>query len=36
MEREYMRSRTIRRVFRDYHRTEVGMYNYDGCFDAAS
>jgi virginiamycin A acetyltransferase len=32
----YMRSRTIRRIFRDYHQIEIGMYSYGGCFDAAA
>ncbi|MBN1508508.1 MAG: CatB-related O-acetyltransferase [Sedimentisphaerales bacterium] len=32
----YARSRTIRRIFRDYHQIEVGMYSYGGCFDASA
>lgn len=29
-----MISNTLRRIFRDYHGIEVGLYSYGGCFDA--
>jgi len=28
-----MYSVTLRRIYRDYHHIEVGMYSYGGCFD---
>jgi len=28
-------SATIRRIYSDYHRIEIGMYSYGGCFDAS-
>ena len=28
-----MLSHTLRRVFREYHNIEIGMYSYGGCFD---
>lgn len=27
------RSKTLRRIFGDYHNIEIGMYSYGGCFD---
>lgn len=27
-------SATIRKIFRDYHRIDIGMYSYGGCFSA--
>lgn len=29
-----MLSKTLRRIFRDYHDVEVGLYSYGGCFDS--
>lgn len=29
-----MLSKTLRRIFRDYHGIEVGLYSYGGCFDS--
>lgn len=34
LERGQMLSPTLRRVFRDYHHIEIGLYSYGGCFDA--
>jgi len=28
-----MHSKTLRRIFRDYHKIDVGMYSYGGCFN---
>ena len=30
-----MLSRTLRRIYSDYHGIEIGMYSYGGCFDSA-
>ena len=35
LEKGQMRSKTLRRIFLDYHGIEVGMYSYGGCFDPA-
>lgn len=35
LEKGQMRSKTLRRIFLDYHDIEIGMYSYGGCFDAA-
>jgi acetyltransferase-like isoleucine patch superfamily enzyme len=29
-----MMSQTLRRIFKDYHQIEVGLYSYGGCFNA--
>ena len=29
-----MLSRTLRRIFLDYHNIDVGLYSYGGCFDS--
>ena len=28
-----VRSKTLRKIFRDYHDIAIGMYSYGGCFD---
>jgi acetyltransferase-like isoleucine patch superfamily enzyme len=28
-----IRSQTIRRIYKDYHQIEIGMYSYGGCFN---
>ena len=33
LEKGEMVSRTLRRIFLDYHHVDVGMYSYGGCFD---
>ena len=35
LEKGQMQSKTLRRIFLDYHGIEVGMYSYGGCFEAA-
>jgi virginiamycin A acetyltransferase len=30
-----MLSQTLRRIFKDYHNIEIGMYTYGGCFNAS-
>lgn len=35
LEKGQMLSKTLRRIFLDYHGIEVGMYSYGGCFDPA-
>lgn len=32
LERGEFHSRTLRKIFRDYHDIEVGLYSYGGCF----
>lgn len=34
MEKGDLYSQTLRRIFRDYHRIDVGLYSYGGCFNA--
>jgi acetyltransferase-like isoleucine patch superfamily enzyme len=34
LEKGQMLSKTLRRIFLDYHGIEVGMYSYGGCFEA--
>lgn len=34
LEKGEMVSRTLRRIFRDYHDIDVGLYSYGGCFDS--
>jgi len=33
LEKGQMLSKTLRRIFLDYHGIEIGMYSYGGCFD---
>ena len=35
LEKGQMQSKTLRRIFLDYHGIEIGMYSYGGCFDPA-
>jgi len=34
LEKGQMQSKTLRRIFLDYHDVEIGMYSYGGCFDS--
>lgn len=33
LENGQMYSLTLRRIYRDYHQIEIGLYSYGGCFD---
>lgn len=35
IEKGQLYSRTLRRIYRDYHSIEIGSYSYGGCFDTS-